>query len=307
MKTYDELLQRWNNCQGGQILVDHLHPIRMYLNITATQHRELLIPVEKPVSSFRSTEAIGIRNYKNSDGYFFGIELLSENLINEYACLCFDLIESSRGASSGQGAIKVLFATFMKWYTLMASARVSILSDREIRGLMGELMFISDIVECGFDENKLIDAWTTHKDASRDFIFDDTWCEIKSIKTSNDYITVSSLDQLDHNMDGKLVVYRLDSVDITVPNAYTLNSLVDLVKGKLGIDSRTELSRKLLSKGYTANELYDSLFYIFGKKSTYNVDASFPRISKDMISPAISAAEYEILLSKVEEWREKDG
>ena len=307
MKTYDELLRRWDSCQGGQILVDHLHPLKMYLNINDEHHRELLIPVDKPVNRFQSTEAIGIKNYKNPGSYYFSIELLSEHLTNEYACLCFDLIESSRKATTEQDALTILFSTFLKWYSLMAAARLDILSIREIRGLMGELMFISDGIDNGIDENRLVDAWTTHKDASRDFIFDDSWCEVKTVQSSSDYITISSLEQLDHNMDGQLTVYRLDSVDEKKENTYTLNSLIEEIRGKISIQCVTELNRKLLSKGYITDELYDRYVFLFGIKSSYIVDSSFPRISKDMISSSICAAKYDILLGKIEKWRKNDG
>ena len=91
MKTYDDLLSRWDSCRGGQILVDHQHPIKnMFLNINEKGNRELLIPVKKPIKKFQSTEAIGITNYKAPGSYYFAIELLSENLVKEYACLCFE-------------------------------------------------------------------------------------------------------------------------------------------------------------------------------------------------------------------------
>ena len=52
MKTCDELANRWNNCQGGQILVDHTHPLKMYLNVNEENRKELLIPVLNPIYSF---------------------------------------------------------------------------------------------------------------------------------------------------------------------------------------------------------------------------------------------------------------
>ena len=83
MKTFKDLISRWDACNGGQLLVDHQHPIKnMYLNVNDKGHRELLIPVSKPITKFQSTEAIGLTNYKNKKTYFFAIELLIDNLIN---------------------------------------------------------------------------------------------------------------------------------------------------------------------------------------------------------------------------------
>ena len=71
MKTCEELANRWNACQGGQILVDHSHPLKLYLNVNEENNKELLVPVSSPVTSFHPTEAIGVKNYMNGSAYFF--------------------------------------------------------------------------------------------------------------------------------------------------------------------------------------------------------------------------------------------
>lgn len=303
MKTCDELAARWDFCHGGQILVDHTHPLKMYLNINSDGNKELLVPTEKTIASFRPTEAIGIKNYKQGNRHFFAIELLNDRLTKEYVCLCFDLIEASRPFESEKQARQKLFDVFEKWYALWNSARSGILPIHEIRGLMGEIKYIIDELNKGEPESRLIPSWTIHQDASRDFVFDDTWDEIKTIKTSGDTVTISSLEQLEHDSDGRLIVYRLDRVDEKGDNSYTLNSIIEELKNQLSIQYETELFRKLLIKGYSYSEAYDSFEFRFTKKSIYKVDASFPIISRSSISDAICSAKYEILLNRIETWR----
>ena len=305
MKTCDELANRWNDCQGGQILVDHSHPLKMYLNVNGDNNKELLIPVPNPVSSFHPTEAIGIKNYRYGSSYLFAIELKSEKLTKEFVCLCFDLIESSRNKSTASESREAIFETFKKWYSLWTALRGNLLSIQGIRGLMGELKYILDEIESGVSETVLIDAWTTHKDANRDFIFDNTWDEIKTIKTSGDYVTISSLEQLEHDSEGRLVIYRLDQVDSEEADTYTLNGIVDILKSKLGIHAESDLCRKLLIKGYAYDEMYDAYIFKFTKKDCYLVNETFPRIGRETVPSAVSAARYDLLLAQIEEWREK--
>ena len=308
MKTYDELISRWDACRGGQLLVDHQHPIKnMFLNINEKGNRELLIPVKKPIKKFQSTEAIGITNYKGGDSYYFAIELLSENLIKEYACLCFELIQSSRECTTQEEAVNVLFDTFRKWYSLMADVHLGILPLHEIRGLMGEVKYMIDELSSGRHEQELINAWTTHKDASRDFVYDETWNEIKTVQSSADYVSISSVEQLDHDMDGFLTVYRLDQVRKESEKTYTLNSIIHELQSKLSMSAEAVLNRKLLAKGYTYNEHYEEYLFAFNGKDRYLVDSSFPRISKSDLAPAIKSAKYELYLSGIEEWRQTDG
>lgn len=304
MKTCEELANRWDSCQGGQILVDHTHPLKMYLNVNEKRHKELLVPVDKPITSFHQTEAIGISNYKHGIDYLFSVELLSEKLTEEYVCLCFDLIESSRPYVTACESSKHFFETLKKWYSLLNAVRGNLLPVKEIRGLMGELKYMLDEIELGYDGESIVNAWTTHKDASRDFVFENAWDEVKTIQTSGDYITISSLEQLEHDIDGRLIVYRLDCVDdIRENEAYTLNSLINLLKSKLGIQAETELTRKLLAKGYLYNQAYDDFSFVFKKRSVYSVDALFPKIGRSMVPEAICSAQYDIMLSQIENWR----
>ncbi len=308
MKTYDELISRWDACRGGQLLVDHQHPIKnLFLNINEKGNRELLVPVKKSIKKFQSTEAIGITNYKAGDVFYFAIELLSENLIKEYACLCFELIQSSRECATQEEAVSVLFDTFRKWYSLMADVHLGILPLHEIRGLMGEVKYMIDELSSGRYEQELINAWTTHKDASRDFVFDETWNEIKTIQSSSDYVSISSVEQLDHDMDGFLTVYRLDQVRKESEKTYTLNSIIQELQSKLSMSAEAVLNRKLLAKGYSYNEHYKEYLFVFKGKDRYLVDSSFPRISKSDLAPAIKSAKYELFLSGIEEWRQTDG
>lgn len=304
MKTYDELIKRWDTCRGGQILVDHQHPIKnMYLNINVSGNRELLIPVPRPIYRFQSTEAIGISNYKTSDMYFFAVELLREDLVQEYAYLCFDLIQSSKNCPTQAEAVKVLFETFRKWYSLMADVHRDILLLNEIRGLMGEVKYMIEELSSGKDEKELVDAWTVHKDASRDFIFDTTWSEIKTIQPSTEYISISSVEQLDHDLDGKLIVYQLNQTSEAGHQTYTLNSIINELRAMLSMTVESELNQKLLSKGYTHNEQYEQYVFSFGGKLQYVVNNTFPRISRSMLPKAISTVKYDILLKEIEGWR----
>lgn len=304
MKTYDELRQQWNSCHGqGQVLVDASHPLRMFLNINAEGNKEILIPVTHPEKRLKSTAAIGIKNYENRESRFVAIELLQPALESEYVCLCFDLIESSRPFLSRPEALKALFEALKKWYYLLADSKRGILPEREIRGLLGELQYMLDELNDGKDEHAVINAWTIHKDASRDFIFDDSWCEVKTIESTKDYITISSIEQLDHDSLGQLVVFKLDRTDDYDPSGISLNALVEKVRDRVGFQAEAELNQKLISKGYSYNEQYDQIVFLLKNKYCYKVDDAFPCITKASLPAAIIRADYDIRLSMIERWR----
>ncbi len=304
MKTYDELEIQWGLCNGGQILVDSKHPLKMYLNINEAGHRELLIPVKKPIKRFQSTVAIDVKNYRSVDNVFFAIELLDDSLVREYVCLCFDLIESSRKATTEEVALDILILTFGKWYAIMNRVRSDILPENELRGLMGEIKFVIDSICAGKNPEEVINAWTIHKDADRDFIFDEDWYEIKTVTSSSDYISISSLEQLNHDCKGYLVIYRLDKCDSE--NAITINILVERLREMLDSETEAVANRVLLSKGYVNKEAYNKYTYIFANVQKYFVNDSFPKITRDDVPDAIMSAKYDINIRSIEDWRENE-
>ncbi len=276
----------------------------MFLNINENGNKELLIPIKSPEYRFNSTAAIGINNYKTAEGFFLAVELINHQLEKEYVYLCFDLVESSRSFNDEFTARKALFDTFKKWYNLLANARIGILPENEIRGLMGELSLIIELLDCGRDDGYVIEAWKTHKDSSRDFIFDDTWYEVKTIELTKDYVTISSIEQLDQDTDGKLRVYKIIRTREDDPKAVNLNCLVQSIKERIGTSVEADFNRKVLSKGYVYNERYDSFVYRLIQKNTYNVDGSFPRLYRSQTPIEIINAKYDIRLSDLENWRE---
>lgn len=305
MKTCDELLEKWNKCNGaGQLLVDHAHPLHMYLNINSSGNKELIIPTEKQEKRFESTYAIGVRNYENKNNFFFAIELLLPELETEFLSLCFDLIESSRSFPNERAARDALFATFKKWYELLSKRAQNILPLNEIKGLIGEIQFIIDGIMNSADADQIIDAWKIHKDASRDFVFDDSWSEIKAIESTKDYVTISSVEQLDSESDGNLVIYRLDSSNDN--GSFDLNDKIAELKSLIGINTEAKLNQKLLAKGYSFNSDYCKYRFMIRGKDIFNVNDSFPRIRRVDIHPAIRNAKYDLSINLIRGW-DKNG
>lgn len=301
MKTCEELLKQWDMCNGsGQVLVDYRHPLRMYLNINPEGHRELIIPVERPEHRFEATYAIGVRNYENKKTNYYAIELLLPDLEKEYLSLCFDLIESSREFDSAATSRQALFQTFKKWYALLSKKPLGILPLNEIRGLLGEIQYIIDEIKASRSDVLLANAWKIHKDSSRDFVFDDTWDEVKTIETSKNYVTISSLDQLNNDTEGRLVIYRLNSSNGI--HSFDLNGKVDELKSVVGFQAESELSRKLLAKGYSYNAEYEKHRFVFDGRMDFRVDDQFPKIRRADVDPAILNAKYDLDIGRIRRW-----
>ena len=303
MKTYNEIMEQWYEASnGGQILVDKDHPLKMYVDITSSGQKELLVEVYGDKEVLKRTASIHVNVYKANDGTsFLGLELLDKTLDSEYTYMCLDIINASCSSKDKTDAYNAVATTYQKWNNLLANVRRDILSEYAIRGLMGELKFILEELESGHSASEIIQAWKIFKDASRDFVFDTTWAEIKTAEATKEYVTISSLEQLDFS-GGELIVYRLNKTHDD-NEGETLNDLVHCVKERIDAVSANEFVGKLIEKGYHYSDEYNHYRYVFKEKLKYCIDEQFPRITPSMVDDAIINAKYDIRLDKIEKWR----
>lgn len=303
MKTYEQITEQWHKAlDGGQVLVDKDHPLIMYVDITPNGQKELVVEVCGEKETLRPTASIQVYNYKSESGTSFqGLELLDNTLDVEYTYMCLDIVNASQVCKTKTDAYKTVITTYQKWNNLLANVKREILSEQTIRGLLGELKYIQEELESGRSALDIFRAWKIYKDASRDFIFDTTWAEIKTAEATKEYVTISSLEQLEF-CGGELIVYRLNKVHNDA-EGLSLNALITQIKEKLDAVSANEFASKLIEKGYHYSDEYDHYRYEFKEKLEYCVDEQFPRITPSMVDDAIISAKYDIRLDRIEKWR----
>ena len=98
---------------------------------------------------------------------------------------------------------------------------------------------------------KSVLSWIGPREAAQDFVVDDTWYEIKTIASSSEAVTISSLEQLDSNQQGELVVQYADKTSITNQSGCTVNQLykqlMELVESR--VDLKLLLQNELQKMG----------------------------------------------------------
>ncbi|MEG0834818.1 MAG: PD-(D/E)XK motif protein [Christensenellaceae bacterium] len=298
-----QLEQRWALCRDGQLLVDSSHPLRMYLGVSQDENKQLFIFTPQSIDHVKSSSAIKVVNGINGEKSYLIIELLNPFLTKEFVYLCVDLIENSRGCATEKESLKTLLDSFNKWQQLFDMTSQSLLSIAEIKGLLGELLFIESELMSGKAAENVVMAWMTHKDAARDFIYDDSWYEIKTVNSTSDYVMISSMEQLDHANEGVLVVYMIDRKSSSNEATFTLPSIATHVENLISrpIDV-AELRKKLLSKGYIYHHEYDDIYFELNDQKKYNVIASFPRVKRDSVPEQVLNAKYELSIEGINDW-----
>lgn len=219
------------------------------------------------------------QDYTNSQNNLIDIKLKNNNLLEIYLEFLENIIENIRFASNKTIVVNLILKKINIWIKFFKKKKFEGLSEEEIRGLIGELLFIKKFsANENFSTNIL--KWKGCENGLHDFDFKDKKAEIKTFAQSG-IIRISLPDQLDIEKNKKiyLICFGLSKKD----GQFSLNDLIAEIEEKLNDDLLLIFKDKLKSYGYFEihkndyNEKYRNFDEHF-----YKITSEFPKIlSKD--------------------------
>lgn len=199
-------------------------------------------------------------------------------------------------------ALSATIKRWKEWNKMFSKKKKKLLDEKEIKGLIGELIILREYFFLHYSENEAIQSWLGPLGGHKDFEIDDTWYEVKTKTSSALMVEISSLEQLDSDRDGHLVVVSLDSTSPVSIGAINLNLMVASVMSLFSDPDNMELFITRLSiKGYTFEEEYEKVAFFHRKTDYYYVNDSFPKLIRSQINPGIGKAEYSIILNSIQD------
>ncbi|MCD8287443.1 MAG: PD-(D/E)XK motif protein, partial [Porphyromonadaceae bacterium] len=141
--------------------------------------------------------------------------------------------------------------------------------------------------------------WMGPEKTHKDFSFEDTWVEVKTVNFGNDAVTVSSIEQLDGENTGTLAVYQMERMGADY-NGIKLNCIInDLLNEISEPVYRDMFMSKLTLYGYDGSPEYDNEVFELKTFHAYIVDDDFPRLKRQYIPNAIVKVQYDISLREL--------
>jgi hypothetical protein len=257
--------------------------------------------VFKPVK-VKSTRSIDVNHYSIKEKTIISFSLTDPEFRDLFYLFCNDLIDSSRNIDPADGYTFIV-NRFNKWRGFGNSVK-KYLSESQIKGLLGELMFLKTSMVDKYGIDKAISGWTGPEPTKKDFSYDDVWYEVKT--ASKDTISISSTDQLKSDMPGLLIVYHLEKMSPET-EAISLNALVDEILEVIEIDeNRLTFIMKLVQVGYYKEEYYDTYVYQLTKRDVFEITEDFPLIDEKNLHPAIGNVKFDLILNMLEAYRRND-
>ena len=248
------------------------------------------------------SKVIEVSQFSIDETQFLRFSLLNSDLLECFSLFCYDLIKSTLGIVDDETAYKQLQTRYLSWKRMFKPNR-GLLTESEIMGLIGELLYMRDYMIPIHGVDAALESWTGPEKTHKDFSLNDTWYEIKTISSGKESVRISSLEQLDSDIIGYLVVYSLERMSPSF-NGVRLNELVAQIMDLIPIAiQRDLLLAKLELYGYDFSPAYDNYVYAVSDCVSYKVHENFPRLVRKDIPVSVSRIQYEIILSEIEDFK----
>lgn len=288
-----------NNSQ--YLRVSDGHPLELYLG-----KNDRGLPTLRFNGDFTPIKIIGsglleIKQVKTSTYNSILFSYNSKDNKSLFLSFCEDVITQTENYDGSDGYTEIV-NRYSQWKKMFYSSSV-ILSETEIMGLIGELLYLKDIAFIDHGTTNGLNGWSGPEPTHKDFSFDRDWIEIKSINSFKTTVSISSIEQLDSDVDGLLYIYSFEKMSPSF-DGISLNKLVKQVLDILTLESDKDLFiEKLKQVGYVYNELYDNYVYNLSSINSYIVNDEFPRIKSNMLPKSVVKTKYEIILTSIERFR----
>lgn len=226
----------------------------------------------------------------------------SNDNLSLFYSFCEDIISQTENYSGNNGYVEIV-NRYNQWKKMFYGSS-KLLNENEILGLIGELLFLKDYAVKKYGTTVALNGWSGPEPTHKDFSYGDDWFEIKTINSFKNSVFISSIEQLDSENSGKLVIYRMEKMSPSF-HGISLNNLVGTIMESFKLDSDRDIFiEKLKQVGYAYNEVYDNYVYNFITMDSYSVNDKFPRIKAEQLVDGIGKVQYEILISLIEKFKE---
>jgi len=309
---YEALMNKWDSSRSEEdvlIRVDAEHPLDFFVGKDDEGNRVFALITDYEPSKISSSKSLSVlKNNRAIDGrWAIKIKLVNDEFSDVFLHLCVDLIEACSIAENELEGVEIFVSRFIKWQKMMESGFEE-MSISVVKGMIGELLFIDKVLFNRLDLETAITSWLGPEGSDRDFVFSETWVEIKTIGVGKDSVKISSLDQLDISQIGYLGVIRIEKTSSSDKAGFSFNGIIDMISKKLEKlpSIRFLFNEKLLKLGYHYRENYNNMLFVYKGINFYQVDESFPKLIPENVRVEINGATYSLSLSAIENWKVED-
>jgi hypothetical protein len=306
------LIEKWSLLEGDgstkfkSIRIDSVSIPDLYIGISQERKRCLILrlPIGY-IPDFQSSvkQNLSLELYKETR--WIVLTLLDDQYFDLFDDLIVSIYYKIYAFSDTPLFVGELLKTYYKWSEFFQDSSGDVLSDDQIKGIYGELVYLEDLVKqiTSSGINDILSSWKGPYDTGHDFEGEDLNVEVKTKSLSGVSVKISSEYQLlpEPAKQLELAVVSMERDPLTgLSIKELLFRLREIVIVKLG--DYTIILKALAQKGLTISKLdeYSHLKFKPLEIKIYDCDHDdFPKIVRTSLPDAISSVSYRLNLNEV--------
>ena len=286
--------------------IDNVHILELHLGLDEKGRKAIELRYPFTPRKVTGTSAIEVNQYKKEKYNTIRFSLIDEEISGLFYKFCEDLIEQTKDLKGESAGYQAIINRFFQWKKMFVSSKNIFLTEPEIMGLIGEILFLRGNLAERIGLSNALLSWSGQELTHKDFSYENMWFEAKAVSRGAQSVRISSLEQLESDNDGELVVHSLEKMS-TAYNGITLNKLILETRNMFtSNDDKDTFMSKIALQGYEYNNYYDDFVYEISNFKRYLVNSDFPKLTSKLLPGAIRKAMYEISLVDIASFEIKD-
>lgn len=280
--------------------VDATHILELHIGLDEKGRKAIELRASFTPVKVTGTSAIDVNQYRKEEYNTIRFSLKDDEMSGLFYKFCDDIIEQTRDLKDPRDGYRAVTARFFQWKKMFVLSKNTFLTEPEIMGLIGEILFLKNYLAKEIGLSAALKSWSGQELTHKDFSCDDRWYEVKTINRGNLNVRISSLEQLDSEKEGELIVFSMEKMSAAY-NGVTLNKLIlETRQMFLSREESDDFLAKVALQGYEYNNYYDDFVFEVSNVMRYAVKSDFPKLTSDNVPKAITKANYDISLSDIQ-------
>ena len=282
--------------------VDNMHILDLHIGLDEKGRKSIELRDKFNPRKVTGTVAIEVNQYKKPDYNTIRFSLAEEDVSGLYYTFCEDLIEQTRGLKDKSEGYNAIINRFYQWKKLFVSSKGNILTESQIMGLIGEILYLRGTLSEMIGLQEALKSWSGQELTHKDFSYGNSWSEVKTVGSGGTTVKISSLEQLESDVEGELAVFLLEKMSSSY-NGISLNKIIIETRNLFAsIDDQEEFMSKVALQGYEYNDIYDEYVYEIRNYKRFCVGDGFPKLTSDKVDSAIKKASYELSIAELNDY-----
>lgn len=279
--------------------IDDEHILDLHIGLDEKGRKSIeLRSMFKPVK-VTGTSAIDVTQYTKPEYNTIRFSLKDDDMSGLFYKFCEDIIEQTKDLKNEKDGYKAITTRFFQWKKMFVLSKNTFLTEPEIMGMIGEILFLRGPLADEIGLSEALKSWSGQELTHKDFSCSDKWYEVKTISRGNTTVRISSLEQLDSDKNGELIVYSLEKMSPAY-NGISLNKLIlETRQMFLSADDADTFLAKVAMQGYEYNNYYDEFVFEVSGLKRYKVTDQFPKLTHANVPKEITKANYDLALAEI--------